>query len=457
MAPARDVVVVASAGARPHTTRFRWVEFAARAQPGFRNHVVPVDEVAGLLARFGAEECYASIFRFSADVLRYLGEQRVGGRPSIAGYGGRLWAPFLPFDVDAHPPAATLDDALVVTRRVHAVLTGRWEVPPAALHAFFSGAKGFHLLLDTRVFGRVAPARELHRVFTRLRLDVLGELPDAARALFDLAIGDAVRLLRLPNTRHAGSGLWKVALAADELVDGTVAEIRALARAPRPLAHLAAAGLDPVDAVAAVPELAARFARACRAVRAERAPHPYRLGPPPEHVEDALCAARLALWRGDVPPGFRNNAAIRLASAFRRAGCSQAETLRLLRTWASHQSEPLPDAELVGVAVSAWARPYPYAYGCHDDVLRRFCPYAERLLDCAAYRERHPRAGHVGDLPTPPGRGIVSGPRRDAAPLPADGDVVEETGVTPASVPGRADATDACAPTSASGGSAPRT
>jgi hypothetical protein len=71
-------------------TGFRWVDFAARAQPDFRNHVVTVDEVPALVARFGAEECYASIFRFSADVLRYLAEQRVGGRPSIAGYHGRL-------------------------------------------------------------------------------------------------------------------------------------------------------------------------------------------------------------------------------------------------------------------------------------------------------------------------------------------------------------------------------
>jgi hypothetical protein len=45
-------------------TTFRWVDFAARAQPGFRNHVVTVDEVPALVARFGAEECYASIFRF---------------------------------------------------------------------------------------------------------------------------------------------------------------------------------------------------------------------------------------------------------------------------------------------------------------------------------------------------------------------------------------------------------
>jgi hypothetical protein len=378
-------------GAAPLTS-FRWVDFAARGQPGFRNHVVPVDEVPALVERFGADECYASIFRFSADVLRYLAEHRVDGRPSIAGYDGRLQAPFLPLDVDAHEPAATLDDALRLTRRAYQVLIRRWNAPPAAVHPYFSGAKGFHVLLDTRVFGRVAPAADLHRVFTRLRLAVLRALPDAARLLFDLAIGDAVRLLRLPNTRHAGSGLYKVALEPDELLGLETPDILMLARTPRPLGRVAAAGLEPVDEVVAVPACVEEFRRARRALRHERLPHPYRLGPPPERAEEALCAARLALWHGDLRPGMRNNAAIRLASAFRLAGFTRDGTLGLLHDWAARQSQPLPDAELAGVVASAFARPYPYTYGCHDEVIRGVCPYVGRLADCADYREQHPRS-----------------------------------------------------------------
>jgi hypothetical protein len=379
-------------------TTFRWVDFAARAQPGFRNHLVTVDEVPALVARFGAEECYASIFRFSADVLRYLAEHRVDGRPSIAGYDGRLWAPFLPLDVDAHPPAATLDEALALARRAHELLTRRWQAPPEAVHAYFSGAKGFHILIDTRAFGRVAPAGDLHRVFTRMRLAVLRELPDQARLLFDLAIGDAVRLLRLPNTRHAGSGLFKIPLAPDELLHLTAAEIMALARSPRPLTRVAAAGLEPLEDVAPVPALVEHFQRARRALRGERGPHPYRMSPPPERAEEALCAARLAMWRGDLPPGTRNNAAIRLASAFRVAGFAHAETLGWLRAWAARQARPLSDAEIASVVASAYARPYPYTYGCHDEVIRGFCPYAGRLSDCADYREQHPRSGRDGAI-----------------------------------------------------------
>jgi hypothetical protein len=373
-------------------TRYRYVDFAARAQPGFRNHVVTVDEVAGLVARWGAQECYTSIFRFSADILLYLAEHRVDGRPSVAGYDGPVWAPFLPLDIDAHPPVSTLTDALEVARRTHGLLVDRWHVPPAAMHIYFSGAKGFHILVDMRAAGRVVPARNLHRIFVRVRLAVLEQLPAAARPLFDLVIGDKVRLLRLPNTRHADSGLFKVALTAEELHGCCPDEIRALARTPRPLTRVTRAGLDPREKVAAAPALVERFERARRALRRERGAHPYRFSVPPAAAEAALCAARLAMWRADVSPGNRNNATIRLASAFRLAGYTSAQTRELLRGWAERQTQPLAAEEIERVVHSAYVRPYAYTYGCHDQVIRSFCPYASHLDDCTDYRTRHPRS-----------------------------------------------------------------
>lgn len=375
--------------------RYRYVDFAARAQPGFRNQVVPVDAVPGLVARYGAEECYTTIFHFADEVLLYVAEHRVAGRPSIAGYDGRVWAPFVPLDIDAHPEREALPAALEVARETYRLLIERWHAPPEAVHAYFSGAKGFHLLIDTRAFGRVAPSRDLHRVFSRLRLQILRALPEAARPLFDLAIGDKVRLLRLPNTRHGGSGRYKVALDPLELMRAPVAEILALARAPRPLRRVAVAGLLPVEPVAAAPALREMMERARRGIRAERGAHPYRLGPPPAAPEAALCAARLALWQSPVPSGRRNNAAIRLASAFRLAGYTEAQTRGLLRDWNRRHRIDLPERELDGVVASAYARPYPYTFGCHDEVIREVCPFVERWQECADYRELHPRSGRT--------------------------------------------------------------
>jgi hypothetical protein len=388
----RDLPVGTSQGGGRRLTRYRFVDFAAARQVGFRNHVVALPQVAPLVALHGADECYASIFCFSDEVFLYLVEHRVDGRPSIAGYDGRVWAPFLPFDIDAHPPDASLEDALAVARRTDRLLTDRWQVPANVIHRYFSGAKGFHLLIDMRACGRVAASGALHRVLSRMRLEIVRALPDAVRPLFDLAIGDKVRLLRLPNTRHAGSGLYKVALTQAELLEASVVDIRALARAPRPLSRAACAGLLPVEPVATHPRLVELYQHARRVLRRQRAPHPYRLGPAPAEAHEALCPARRRMWEASIRPGNRNNVAIRLASALRLAGFGEAATLAWLADWNHRQPVALSDRELRGVVRSAFARPYPYTFGCHDEVIRSFCPYVGRLTECEDYRTHHPRA-----------------------------------------------------------------
>ena len=53
----------------------------------------------------------------------------------------------------------------------------------------------------------------------------------------------------------------------------------------------------------------------------------------------------------------------------------------------------LTERELRSVVQSAYVRPYPYTYGCHDEVIRSFCPYVGRLGECDDYRAQHPRSG----------------------------------------------------------------
>ena len=207
-----------------------------------------------------------------------------------------------------------------MTRRTYRFLLERWRLEAAAVHTYFSGAKGFHVLVDTRVFGRVAPSQDLPRVFSRLRLEILRGLPDSARLLFDLTIGDKVRLLRLPNSRHRGSGLYKVPLTGEELAAASIADIRLLARAPRPLTRVLDAGLLPAEPTQPAPTAVELFRKARRTVRRARGPRPYRLPLPPGNAAAALCPARRVMWESHVPPGNRNNVAIRLASAFRLAG-----------------------------------------------------------------------------------------------------------------------------------------
>src|SRR3970040_2971535 len=76
------------------------VYFAAHYQKGFRNHVVPITDVTALVESFNRYGCYATYFFFSDEVLSYMSAQAQEGSPTIAGYEGKVWAPFFPIDLD---------------------------------------------------------------------------------------------------------------------------------------------------------------------------------------------------------------------------------------------------------------------------------------------------------------------------------------------------------------------
>ena len=82
-------------------SRYCLVDFAAHYQKGFRNHVVAISDVPELLERFNCFGCYSSYFFFSDELLTYMSAQ-TAALPSVAGYPGKVWAPYLPLDLD-HP------------------------------------------------------------------------------------------------------------------------------------------------------------------------------------------------------------------------------------------------------------------------------------------------------------------------------------------------------------------
>jgi hypothetical protein len=90
--------------------RFHLVDFAAHFQKGFRNHIVAIDEVPALVDSFKHYGCYSTYFFFSDEVLTYMSAQPGGAAPSIAGYEGRVWAPYLPLDLD-HPELVPAQEA----------------------------------------------------------------------------------------------------------------------------------------------------------------------------------------------------------------------------------------------------------------------------------------------------------------------------------------------------------
>lgn len=372
--------------------KFNLVDFAAHYQKGFRNHVVAIGDVPALVESFKHYGCYSTYFFFSDEILTYMSAQAVAV-PSISGYDGKVRAPFFPLDLD-HPE---LIPALEAAKRFYEFFRSQWIVDAGAIQVYFSGSKGFHLMLDTRLFGRVAPARNLPVVFDALRRHLAQRLPEPLRPTVDLTIKDRVRLLRLPNTIHEKSKLYKVILSPSELESLGPQEIRDLARQARPLTQTDWTGLVSQGSVAASAEARELFERVRRqSARLMRKPFSYRFRRPADLAKiDFRCAAMQKIWASRIEPGYRNNCAIRLASELRLLGLTREETEAKLLDWNRRHGIELPTQELQSVVQSAFQHRFPYRYSCRDPILRRYCPLAD-LPACRRFnRERrgaHPES-----------------------------------------------------------------
>jgi Primase C terminal 1 (PriCT-1) len=373
---------------------FHFVDFAAHYQKGFRNHIVSIMEVPALAKSFNHYGCYATYFFFSDEVLPYISSQGNNLPPSVSGYDGKVWAPFVPIDLDH----LELTPAQEAAKRLNAFLLEEWGVNCDALQIYFSGAKGFHLMLDTRLFGRVMPSKNLPTVFDSLRRHLAQEIPEYLRGTIDLSIKDRVRLLRLPNTIHENSKLYKIILTPMELDQLSPEDFHELARKPRPLTMTDETGfLSRADVTTnqAATEMFHRIRR--QTSRLTRKPFVYPFRRPADLSQlEFPCAGAQKIWQSRIEHGERNNCAIRLVSELRLLGLTEDEAREKLFEWNERNGIELLAGELQSVVRSGYQRRFPYRYSCRDAILRRYCSLPD-LKSCRAFvADRNKADGSTG-------------------------------------------------------------
>jgi hypothetical protein len=146
-------------------------------------------------------EAYLSHFAFSPEMQAHYRTHR----RSVAGFAGACWCHWLVLDIDRPDLVQALADA----RRLVQV-TGR-RYPELDLTVYFSGGKGFHVLIE---LAHDPPPAVGFNLVCRTFAEAL-----AARAgvKIDSAIYDLNRLIRLPNTKHPRTGLFKRRIDAEAL------------------------------------------------------------------------------------------------------------------------------------------------------------------------------------------------------------------------------------------------
>ena len=87
-------------------------------------------------------------------------------------------------------------------------------LPKEDIRIYFSGKKGFHILISAVALG-VEPHTELHLVYKFMALYLKQRLE--LQALDYASIYGSRRVLRLPNSIHQGSSLFKIEITHEEL------------------------------------------------------------------------------------------------------------------------------------------------------------------------------------------------------------------------------------------------
>ena len=110
---------------------FAYAEFAARGLHGFRNNIVHVNELPGLIRCYGHTDCFSTYFLFD----RGLQEHVRSNDRSVAGYKGPCFAYYLPIDIDS----SELKKAQETGKRITSYLVDRCGVHEDSVALYFSG------------------------------------------------------------------------------------------------------------------------------------------------------------------------------------------------------------------------------------------------------------------------------------------------------------------------------
>lgn len=369
----------------PELLNFRYVDFACalQKQPVFRNNIIFIGAIPKLVEKFRRYECYSTYFLYTEDLMDYMKNNIVEGRPSVSGYGGALYANFFPIDIDCSDELGFAKESALMALNI---MRSELGIDGEAVRIYFSGRKGFHLMADGRCFG-ISPCKRLNLYFAEMRKDLAHMMGQYASTL-DQNLNDPVRLWRLPNTINAKSGLYKIQLSEDELAGLDASEIRQISKAARPLLGTDPTGLIPAFDVPLYPKARSFYVKAADKVnyrlnRQKSAGKSTWFQKHPTGLQTGMCPAKKAIYSSRIEEGNRNNAAFVLASYFlNQEGRDVEATRSLIYEWNNVNSIGLDKRELDSVIKSASKG--RYVFGCNS--LASYCPYTKNRNECSEYR-----------------------------------------------------------------------
>lgn len=255
-----------------------------------------------------------------------------------------LYAPmYFDMDIDLEEEAdfkkVVRDTLLVVS-----YLKEEFGIPEEVIEIYFSGSKGFHIIVSPEVLG-IQPKKDLN---TELKLIAVEASKMTVNGSLDKKIYDRRRLFRLPNTINGKTGLYKVPVTMHMLRTLSFDEIKEYAAEPKSM---------PERPTTLVPKARKKYNSIMLVERSRAASSKKKKGNGviilPGNKKDLLPCVTKTLQEG-VGKGNRNGTSVAIASSLFQSGYHREEITEMMLRWNEANDPPLPESEVITTVRSAW-------------------------------------------------------------------------------------------------------
>jgi hypothetical protein len=170
-------------------------------------------------------DLYATAFLYDKFIVHTEGKNK--GKPNGPAIkeASSYYAPyfFLDFDHDTEISLAIADVKYAIWFMKQKTM---FALNDDAFRIYFSGSKGFHVMVDSRYLG-IKPNKLLPKIFKEIAKDIEFAIPYKT---LDLVIYEARRLFRVPYSINSKSGCFKIELTVSDLNTLSAEQIQEKAR-----------------------------------------------------------------------------------------------------------------------------------------------------------------------------------------------------------------------------------
>ena len=272
---------------------------------------------------------------------------------------------YLDFD-DEDDIRKAQEDALRIFQ--HLTISPRYKIPSNMIRVYFSGKKGIHLIVPRQCFGV-----EWHPHLDKLYRIMAEELmPYAPHQTLDMKVYERRRLFRIPGSRHASTGSYKVPMELKTLLTGSEQSIQTLSKNP-------AYGSWIQYAEPRLITEAHRYFKEVEVKFAQRFSKRFSNNGEEQTIDfDPPCYAEM-IEEGPVK-GSRNHVASILVAFWRQRGISEQDAWDMLVDW---NNGSMSERELQTLFRSNFKG--RYVYGCNTIKQHASCPATCRK-DCKFFK-----------------------------------------------------------------------